>query len=272
MSQLEQEWVVLSKRISLLTDGAAHVGEHTGLIVNILLPRLEELFADVQSFARQHADELPRDTVAVLEQMLEAGASRIPRNPTAARWLTGVLCLIRSVLDPALAGTEAHQISIVERALLHLQRLMVADPDVQTKWLSAYRQGELSCERLGGAHLLHHGIYPIKSNATGERTDLILGNRLAITSGLRRATEAMALTEWKVIRDPKKSDEIIDQARKQASRYAEGLLAGFQISSVRFLVTVSTDHIGQRDDELVDRVVYRHFNIAVAPSVPSASA
>lgn len=41
----------------------------------------------------------------------------------------------------------------------------------EAKWLSTYRKGELSCERLGDAHLPHHGIHPIKSSATGERTD-----------------------------------------------------------------------------------------------------
>jgi hypothetical protein len=49
------------------------------------------------------------------------------------------------------------------------------------------------------------------------------------------------------------------------------LLAGFEISSVGFLVTVSEDVLDERPDEQIGTTVYRHVNIAVAPSTPSRS-
>jgi hypothetical protein len=81
----------------------------------------------------------------------------------------------------------------------------------------------------------------------------------------------MSLTEWKKIRDRSKVEGVVDAARGQAIRYAGGSLAGFEISSVRFLVTVSEDVFPERDDELINGVTYRHVNIAVAPSSPSQS-
>jgi len=49
-----------------------------------------------------------------------------------------------------------------ERAFLHLQQCIVADKNIREQWQQAFEKGELQCERLGGAHLLLHGIWAFK--------------------------------------------------------------------------------------------------------------
>ena len=60
-----------------------------------------------------------------------------------------------------------------DRAFVHLQRLIVVDDEARAKWQAAHNDHETACERLGGVHLLLHGILGFKVNAAGERTDLV---------------------------------------------------------------------------------------------------
>jgi hypothetical protein len=60
-----------------------------------------------------------------------------------------------------------------ERAFAHLQRSIVADEEIQRKWLCAFGKGEVACEKLGGVDLLSHGIWAFKVDARGARTDLV---------------------------------------------------------------------------------------------------
>jgi hypothetical protein len=122
-------------------------------------------------------------------------------------------------VEAHLPDHDAQHAHVAERAFLHLQRLIVADPYVRRTWQEAFESGEVECEGLGGCHLLHHGIYGVKANSAGERTDLILGTKLVVTSELRRAADAMAVTEWKLVRDASNLDAVLDGARNQLARY-----------------------------------------------------
>src|SRR5260221_1264020 len=47
-----------------------------------------------------------------------------------------------------------------------------------------------------------HGIWAFKVSATGERTDLVPGEKLEITPQVEAASEALVLTDWKCVRKP----------------------------------------------------------------------
>jgi len=280
MTTWYDEWESIAARISAL-DRVANAfvasvqthqkGDYHGVADSMIIPALQAVHGELTAFAQRHSSTLPRRADERLRYLLEVGFKfhMSPQGLTGTVALAASLALIRIELHPLMQDNDLRHIHIAERAFLHLQRLIVADPEVQTKWRTAFMNGEVACERLGGAHLLHHGIYAIKSNSTGERTDLVLGTRLAVTSNTRRGADAMALTEWKIVRDPSRLDSKINDARGQAARYAAGSLGGFEISSVRFLVTVSEDVLAERPDEVSGDVTYRHVNIAVAPSTPS---
>jgi hypothetical protein len=156
--------------------------------------------------------------------------------------------------------------------LVHLQYSLIADEGIRTTWCKAFKAGETACERLGANHLLLHGIWAFKANAPGERTDLILGTRLEITPEVESVAEAMALTEWKLVRSPRELESKTQMALAQARLYGTGSLAGFEIATRRYLVIVSEDRLQMPANVLDGAVEYCYRNIAVDPQSPSAAA
>jgi len=60
----------------------------------------------------------------------------------------------------------------------------------------------------------------------GERTDLIMGGPLKDLSQIEATSDALVLTEWKIVRKPNKElDQKCIQALNQAERYSSGILA-----------------------------------------------
>ena len=134
---------------------------------------------------------------------------------------SAVLSFGLTAVDFHLADHEARSRSLVERAFLHLDRLIVADNAVSRAWTNAFKKtGETACERLGGVHLLHHGLWAFKAHGAGARTDLILGTPIKQDDIDRaaRAAETMVLTEWKCVRTPSelaaKHEEALSQLRQ----------------------------------------------------------
>jgi hypothetical protein len=282
MSNWHKEWRELNSLVASLhritmglanSVGSRSGGDYHGVGDAMITPALLKARDTLRTFSSRHQGHLPANGDNLLQQLLQ----ELPQFHGGLNGLPGTIALstclatICTQLEPHMQDSDEERIHIAERAFLHLQRIIVADDNAREAWQAAFARGEVACEKLGGVHLLHHGIYAVKSNAAGERTDLILGERLAITPRLRRAADAIALTEWKLVRDPAQLNTEVDQARRQAARYAAGSLAGFEISSVRFLVTISEDVLVERDDDQDDNVTYRHINVAVSPSVPSHS-
>jgi hypothetical protein len=157
-----------------------------------------------------------------------------------------------------------------ELAFSHLQRLIIADPDVRQKWINAFTAGETSCEQLGAVHLLGHGIYAFKADGRGGRTDLVF--RDAPLSEAPSYAAGLVLTEWKVCRVPTQASQRFAEARAQAELYGVGVLGGIELASYRYAVVVSEKSVDVPDDIVVDGVTYRHLNIVVDPDSPSSAA
>jgi hypothetical protein len=155
-----------------------------------------------------------------------------------------------------------------ELAFHHLQRSIVADDDFRSKWQHAFQAGEVACEKLGAVHLLLHGIWAFKVDATGARTDLVFQEPVD-TQGLQTYATGLVLTEWKKAAIAGEADQRYIEARLQAKRYSQGPLLGTELTRYRYVVVVSEHQIGVRPDLKDDDVVYRHINIAVRPLAPS---
>lgn len=159
--------------------------------------------------------------------------------------------------------------SLAVRAFLHLQRSIVADMVVRERWLAAYEEGEIACEKLGACHLLLHGIWAFKAVGAGEQTDLIMNEPMTLNDDIRRASQGLVLTEWKIVRTLERMKAQSEAAYKQAASYNRGILAGFPVASTRYLVMVSED-VMQMPDSVVDgATTYEYRNVAVNPSTPS---
>jgi hypothetical protein len=151
-----------------------------------------------------------------------------------------------------------------------LQRTIVADESVRRLWQKAFAAGEPTCEALGSCHLLLHGIWAFKTSAEGERTDLVLHEPLNIaTSELQRASVGLVLTEWKLVRRVAELPDKLEQAYRQAKRYRQGILSGFEVASPRYLVIVSERRLEMPPPRQDEGVMYEYRNVAVRPLSPS---
>lgn len=265
----------LSGATMALWEGAKLQGsDYYGLTNNWLIPSAKDLIAEIEAFLSSHDADLGPAALGSLTTGLDRLRVLTSSNagggiPLTAALLAGLMAL-ESEVSFHLHDFDTSVRPAAERAFLHLQRSLVVDAEMQKRWLSAFdATGETGCERLGGVHLLLHGIYAFKTSAEGERTDLVLGDQLSIDSVLRHSVSALVLTEWKVAHSAAEVLSKFQQAQKQARRYSKGILAGFELHHFRYLVLVSKDYLPIPGDMLVEGVTYRHVNIAISPMSPS---
>lgn len=277
------EWKALTARIKALLDAgkfffatfSAWSNDFTGASGD-LNASADEIVRELLDFEASYASLLPSFAAERLKKFVDAYQKRFAQSsatgiPGTQARLTR-LAAFRSEMNYLIADSDVIAQSVVERAFLHLQRSIIADPRVGQSWRDAFAQGEVQCEKLGAAHLLLHGIWAFKVSATGERTDLVLGEKLEITPQVEAASEALVLTEWKCVQKTGELDQKLNEAFSQANIYSVGVLAGFELASRRYLVMVSKDRLETPATKLIENISYEYRNIAVDPSVPSISA
>lgn len=206
---------------------APDFGGSTSYATLMTLVRAEavELVTGIEQFLASHGDALPAGARDGLTNLLRYRKSIAdPDNQSSLATGSSVLVFKLASIDYHLADREVRWRSAVERAFLHLDRLIVADDDVQAKWAAALQRGETRCERLGGAHLLHHGIWAFKAHGEGERTDLVLGTPVSPDDldRVTRAAELMILTEWKCVDGASELPRKHGEAMHQLQRYGLG--------------------------------------------------
>ena len=157
------------------------------------------------------------------------------------------------------------------RAFSHLQKCIIADDEIQKRWAAAFAKGETACEKLGAAHLLLHGIYAFKVDATGARTDLVLSQPI-VNEEVFQVAEGLELTEWKKVSATREVSKQAASARKQAAHHAAEPLAGLELTAYIYIVLVSEGRIEELENVVENGVTYRHINIAVKPEAPSIGA
>lgn len=155
-----------------------------------------------------------------------------------------------------------------EMAFMHIQRLIVVDEKYRQEWMEAFKKGEIQCEKLGGVHLLWHGILAFKVDASGGRSDLVFPS--ALRERDIAATQGLVLTEWKKASGDGKQEFIV--AQNQTNNYASGIVGAVELKTHRYLVVVTEKNIQPPDDLVTDGITFRHINIAVNPDNPSRQA
>lgn len=233
-----------------------------------------DIFQEMKQFFATHAHSVPSPALACFEAFCQKRAAVITAKdagnaPSRLAYLVG----LRAELDYLLADNDLRTKRIAERAFIHLQRTIVADEEVRKKWQTAFNKDEESCERLGAAHLIHHALWAFKANATtGGRTDLILGSPPNDDESARKALDGLVLTEWKLVKKPAEAANIASIAVTQCELYTTGILAGFELTSTRYIVLVSDKALAVLPDTKGKTATYRHVNISVNPDVPSVAA
>jgi len=277
------EWLAISRRISgVLEAGHFYLRCRTPAadvppkeVAFELLRNAQEIFRSLEAFLKAYESLLPVQASSALNGFIERAHGYFQGDPHQASaplfraqlQLMGLTSL-QAELSYKLSDFEANARRLSERAFSHLQRSIVADAEFAKRWRRALREGEPSCERLGASHLLAHGIWAFKAGIAGERTDLIMGDRVD-PAEIERSAEALVLTEWKRVKKDKNPEVEARKAYEQARLYSEGSLAGFQLDTDRFLVLVSRGRCTLPPDFVEEGVRYRYVNIAVEPESPS---
>lgn len=276
---LKTEWDALSKRIVGIVEASTFLFQcresDEAFSTNVLIETCKETAAAVKSLSI-YGDSLSTRAVDALHRFDKWWDETVKLNSSGFQGVmayTTVLASFRSEFDHLFADYESIIRSKVALAFLHLQRSLVVDEVLREKWNDAFKNpGELACEQLGAVHLLSHGIYAFKTDGAGERTDLILGDRLVVNDDIIAGTSGLVLTEWKRIRDNDAPNAQRILAKNQASRYSEGLLAGFELCSERYLVLVGQKEFAVEPYERDGAILYKSIPIVLNRDVPSKAA
>lgn len=277
------DWQALHDRIEGIEQSAdlyiralkVHNDDPYGMRRKVFRPAFQSLVASIKDFGSAHATALPVTAVEAVDRFVRDNEGLLA-NQDLDNFGHTVACLtvlsgFRSELRFQLTDRSATLLRLTERALLHLQRTIVADSEARRRWTQAFAAGETTCEQLGAVHLLLHGIWAFKTSAAGERTDLVYNEPTSDGDLAARTAEALVLTEWKVVRADSELKDKLSAAERQARLYSRGVLGGMELSDSRFLVMVSEDRLSLPADDAIDGIVYRARNIAVNPSAPSRS-
>jgi hypothetical protein len=236
----------------------------------------EGVLSALRSFRENYHQSLPTAALVAIDDFVARTATLItdttgPPDAVEERvWATLVsLAAFETQISFILSDVQESIRARSERAFSHLQRSIVADTAFREKWLNAFEDGEVGCERLGAVHLLLHGIWAFKVDAAGARTDLVFQEPAGDLIDVQRYADGIVLTEWKKANPEDDSARRFQEARLQARRYAQGALAGIELTGYRYAVVVSRQQVEIPDDLTEDEVVYRHINIAVNPRLPS---
>jgi hypothetical protein len=279
------EWQALSARIKGILDAGSffytalhHSSEDSRSVKKkILLRDAEKIVSSLRGFSDKYQSVLPTAAIECLSGFLSKPEITEPTffRPEAT-WESGnvqfaltSLAAFQSEFNFIIADTQYIARRITERAFIHLQRCIVVDEEVRQKWMDAFNTHETKCEKLGALHLLYHGVWVFKANATGGKTDLILNEPLPPAAVIESTADTLVLTEWKLVKSPKELPGKIQEARKQAEIYGSDVLGGIEIRNYRYLVMVSERRLGMPDDIIENGTTYRHINIAVNPGSPS---
>lgn len=282
---MDMNWIERWSAISARADGLIEAAEllarlysiqqaNTGMVRQIML-ELIRIQGELRSLLKQCKSDLPEFAAAALEEYCsdqlnsDAGSSgdAVELQPIVKLKL---FCARFSYL---VRDSEIEARNATELAFEHLQRLIAVDEQVREKWVNAFGQGEVSCERLGAVHLLAHGIWAFKAKGERAETDLVYGDtELPSRPTVRRIARAMVATEWKIVRGGSQPDNRAREARLESKEYAADVLGDLELKRTRYIVLVSNRQLRSLPDVYEDGICYRHILLAVDPEIPSRAA
>jgi hypothetical protein len=235
------EWNAISAQIQSLVDSgklyveaAAPKGrsDYHKIAAKRIISQAQRAYESIKKFAEKYKT-IPLPAHTCLEEFIrnfdaflhsELASHGDASHETLLR--LSLLASLQSELAYYLSDFSAIAKRLSERAFLHLQRSIVADQSIKKQWNAAFdasQTAEIACEKLGGAHLLLHGIWGFKASSAGGCTDLVFREPIDITE-VEIAAEALVLTEWKIVRERSERESKAEEARRQAADYAGGLL------------------------------------------------
>jgi hypothetical protein len=258
--------------VRLYIEFVSRKSDHYKIARKKIVPHEQEIYNNIKEFKKKNTS-LPIIVHTCLEEFIrdfddlltpELVSSADPIVNVSTRLI--LLASLQSELTYHLSDFSAVAKRLSERAFLHLRRSIVADQSIKQRWGDAFEKGEVACEKLGSSHLLLHGIWAFKVSATGGCTDLVFSENPIDLTEAESVSEALVLTEWKVVKKDSEWQRKAEEARLQASIYTGGVLGGLELRQYRYVVLVSKKSWPSKiQDFLEGDIVYRHINIEVDP-------
>lgn len=238
---LRDDWKVISARIEGLVQAGhfyleclrVNSSDTDAVAMRILMPEINEVLSLIKAFRDRYASNLTTAASKYLQDFIHTLETKFQNklpDDVKVRGRITALASFRSGLTYHLSDHSVIAKRLTDRAFIHLQRCIVADETIRSRWKLAYDQGEPACEKLGAVHLLQHGIWAFKASGEGERTDLVMGEPLTNLDEAEGAAESLVLTEWKLAHRDSEVHDKLAAAKSQASRYATGVLGGFELA------------------------------------------
>jgi len=278
------EWQALCARIKGLLDAGAvfysaleHSSEdYLSVRRKILLKNAEILFSSLKNYLESYRSTFPERALETLERFLgQTEITDFDFNPDSSQVRGHVqfaltsLAAFQSEFSYVISDTQATGLRITERAFVHLQRSIMVDDNIRQTWSNAFHTRETKCEKLGALHLLLHGIWAFKAHGEKGRTDLILNEPLPDLTMIEKTSNALVLTEWKIVKNKNELHAKEKEAFDQTKLYVTGVLSGVELRNYRYLVMVSEKSMKMRSNIIENNIVYRYINIPVNPDTPS---
>lgn len=253
--------------------------EQAGADAHFLAQQCAEIAEMIRAF-QGVSDTLPRKGKVALDRFATQHANKIvfvdghdsKRKDWNVRNAAVMFAAFEAEMSHALGDADARILGISERAFEHLKRSIAADEGVRTRWQTAFKKGEPTCEALGAVHLLGLGIWAFKADGRTGRTDLVYQEPISGGELLARAVEGLVLTEWKLAKSTGELRAKTEEARSQTKLYAAGELGGIELRSSRFIVIVTEKAMRVPEDIDEGGITFRHINLPVDPDTPSKAA
>jgi hypothetical protein len=280
-----EAWRAIADRIRGLSEAAqlhkSYPQDSFGRVRG-LRAHAEGILSSLELFRDRFRGALPPQALAAIDDLLKqvgdllamaTGGHATPELRDEAVFSSIFhLGIFVSLMTSALADVQLPLRALSDRAFQHLQRLIVVDDEVRRKWQAALAKGEVECEKLGAVHLLGHGIWAFKIDASGGRTDLVYQEPAGGLIKELQYAEGFVLTEWKIARSAAEAERKSREARDQTKRYTSGVLGGIELIGYRYIVVISEKEVKLPETLTEDGIEYRHLNIVINPSTPSKAA
>ena len=280
-----EAWRAIADRIRGLSEAAqlhkSYPQDSFGRVRG-LRAHAQGILSSLGSYRDRFRQALPPEALATIDDLLKqvgdlltmatGGHTSAELRDEAVFSTIFHLGIFANLMTAALAGVQLPLRALSDRAFQHLQRLIVVDDEVKRKWQAAFAKHEVECEKLGAVHLLGHGIWAFKIDASGGRTDLVYQEPAGGLIKEQQYAEGFVLTEWKIAKSATEAERKGREAREQTKRYKSGVLGGTELTGYRYIVVVSEKEVKLPETLTEDGVEYRHVKIVVNPSTPSKAA
>lgn len=248
-----------------------------GVVKNIIFPSCKELLERIELYKERYHSILSVKALESIEALLIQFQGHLENSATSVQ--PGAILFYKEKLNKLAFDFNYYTKELdgsvfrkSERAFIHLQRTLVVNSNERKLWKDAFNTHETIIEGLGAAHLLLHGIWAFKIDSGGQRTDLVFEEKFSDSTlgEVRTASEGLVLTEWKLVKNPKDTNNKSMEAHKQAKIYSAESLAELELRKYRYLVMVSLKQLEDLPEDFTENgIKYRYVNIAIEPENPS---